>query len=281
MAKRLNPKSRREGLYLDTSQWEEAVSDLLRLQPQNVSKLIKDEAKLLVRDCIKLTPPTTGGKGVMSESLKRQEQAGQEAILGDLKKVIKDVTELRIYKNPKVKSWIDRAFKNHDWKLVLDIVGGGEGAGMQVPDNFHEKYRNKNGRVRSGGRFFIKDTKAKSKLMSYASKVFERIGKAKAGWVPAARKLKLAKRHYIKYIARHAGKGNVVMSLNKTPNPFVYVANLEAHAQKHNKSGKIMAVALKIRTQVIRDKVKKLMKLQAEAFNNKKDFHYNPLKDQR
>ena len=281
MAKRLNPKSRREGLYLDTAQWEEAVQDLLRLQPQNVSKLIKDEAKLLVRDCIKLTPPTTGGKGVMSESLKRQEQAGQEAILGDLKKVIKDVTELRIYKNPKVKKWIDRAFKNHDWQLVLDIVGGGEGAGMQVPDNFHEKYRNKNGRVRSGGRFFIKDTKAKSKLMSYASKVFKRIGKAKAGWIPAARKLKLAKRHWIKYIARHAGKGNVVMSLNKTPNPFVFVANLEAHAQKHNKSGKIMAVALKIRTQVIRDKVKKLMELQAKAFNNKKDFHYNPLKDQR
>jgi len=280
--KRLNPKTKLEGLYLDTTEWETAVQQLVALTGTDLGKLIKDEAKLLVRDCIKLTPPTTGGAGILKENLKKQEQSGKNAIVRDIRRIVKDVKDLDMYKNEKVKSWLNRAFKNHDWKLVLDIVGGGEGAGMQVPDNIHEQYRNKRGRVqRVVPKFWIKDTPARKKLLTYAKKVFERIGKAKAGWLPAARRLKLAKRHYIKFISRHSGKGMVSDNTKGTQNPFVIVANMEAHAQKHDSGGKIMAVALKLRTNVIYDKIEKLMKIHAENFNNRSQMAYNPKSDQR
>ena len=280
--KRLNPKSKREGLYLDTTEWEIAVQQLVALTGTDLGKLIKDEAKLLVRDCIKLTPPTTGGAGILKENLKKQEQSGKNAIVRDIRRIVKDVQDLDMYKNEKVKRWLNRAFKNHDWNLVLDIVGGGDGAGMQVPDNIHEQYRNKRGRVqRVVPKFWIKDTGKRKKLMTYASKVFERIGKAKAGWLPAARRLKLAKRHYIKFISRHSGKGMVADNTKRTQNPFVIVANMEAHAQKHDRGGKIMAVALKLRTDVIYEKIENLMKIHAENFNNRSQMAYNPKSDQR
>lgn len=280
--KRLNPKSNREGLYLDTSEWETAVRQLVNLGGVDLGKLIKDEAKLLVRDCIKLTPPTTGGAGVVKENLKKQEQSGKNAIIRDIRRIVKDVTELDMYKNPKIKKWLNAAFKNHNWKLVLDIVGGGVGAGMQVPDNIHEQHRNKRGRVqRTVPKFWVKDTAKRKKLMTYAGKVFERIGKAKAGWLPAARRLKLAKRHYIKFISRHSGRGMVADNTKGTKNPYVIVANMEEHAQKHDKGGKIMAVALKLRTQVIRSKIEKLLKIHAQNFNNRSQMAYNPKSDQR
>ena len=272
--KRLNPKSKREGLYLDTAEWEEAVEAYARMTGEDTRTIIKNEAKLLVRDCIKLTPPTTGGTGILKENLKKQERAGKKAILDDIQRVVKDVTQLKMYENPKVKKWIDRAFKNHDWKLVLDIVGGGVGAGKDIPPKYHEQFRDKRGRVNktTGGRFYIRDTKAKKKLNRYAKTYFDKIGQAKAGWLPAARALKLAaKNHYIKFISRHSGKGRVVMNLKKgTKNPFVIVANLEQHAQKHDKGGKIMAVALKIRKEVLQDKIVELHKERAKQFNQKK-----------
>ena len=280
--KRLNPKSKREGLYLDTTEWEVAVQELVNTTGEDLGKLIKDEAKLLVRDCIKLTPPTTGGAGVLKENLKKQEQSGKNAILRDIRRIVKNVQEMDMYKNPKVKKWLDRAFKNHEWNLVLSIVGGGMGAGMQVPDDLHEQFRNKRGRVNKVvPKFWIKDTAKRKKLMTYATKVFARIGKAKAGWLPAARRLKLAKRHYIKFIARHNGKGMVADNTKGTQNPFVIVANMEEHAQKHDRGGKIMAVALKLRTQVIRDKIENLMNMKAKNFNERSQMAYNPKSDQR
>lgn len=261
MATRLNPLSTREGLFLDTGEWEMAVRDLMKVAKTKLGKVVEDEAKLLVRDCIYLTPPTTGGAGIIKESLKKQQQAGEKAVTNDLKKVVKNVTQLQMYKNPKVKKWLDRAFKNHDWALVMDIINDKAGtAGMQVPSGFHEKHRNKRGRVKSGPRFYVKDTKNEAKLKAYANEVFKRIGKAKAGWLPAARRLKVAARDRIAFISRHRGNGRIAMKTKNTPDPFVYVANMVSHAQKHGREERIMAVALKYRTQSIRAKIEKVLK---------------------
>lgn len=261
MATRLNPLSTREGLFLDTGEWEMAVRDLMKVAKTKLGKVVEDEAKLLVRDCIYLTPPTTGGAGIIKESLKKQQQAGEKAVTNDLKKVVKNVTQLQMYKNPKVKKWLDRAFKNHDWALVMDIINDKAGtAGMQVPSGFHEKHRNKRGRVKSGPRFYVKDTKREAKLKAYANEVFKRIGKAKAGWLPAARRLKVAARDRIAFISRHRGNGRIAMKTKNTPDPFVYVANMVSHAQKHGREGRIMAVAMKYRTQSIRAKIEKVLK---------------------
>jgi len=261
MPTRLNPKSKREGLYLDTGEWEMAVRDLKKVVRTKLGSVIKDEAKLLVRDCIRLTPPTTGGAGVIKEKLKKQQQAGEQAITNDIRKAVKNVTKLDMYKNPKVKKWLDRAFKNHDWDLVMDIVNDKAGtAGMQIPNGFTEQHRNKRGRVKSGPRFYIRDTKSESKLMAYASEVFKRIGKAKAGWLPAARRLKVAKKDMISFISRHRGKGRINMKIKNTPDPFIYVANLVEHAQKHGREERIMAVAMESRVLSIRAKIEKALK---------------------
>ena len=73
----------------------------------------------------------------------------------------------------------------------------------------------------------------------------------------------------------------VIDNTKGTKNPYVIVANMEAHAQKHDRGVKIMAVALKIRTQVIRGKIETLMKIHAENFNNRRRMAYNPKSAQR
>ena len=50
------------------------------------------------------------------------------------------------------------------------------------------------------------------------------------------------------------------MKTKNTPDPFVYVANMVSHAQKHGREERIMAVALKYRTQSIRAKIEKVLK---------------------
>ena len=130
MPQRLNPKSNRQGLYLDTGEWEYELSRLRKHVKIKGGKLITNEAKLLIADCIKLTPPTDG-KHPLTTTLKQHEVAGQKAILTDFRKVIKDVTQLNMYKNPRIKKWLNRAFKNHDWGLVMDIINDKAGtAGM-------------------------------------------------------------------------------------------------------------------------------------------------------
>jgi len=166
-----------------------------------------------------------------------------------------------MYKNPRIKKWLNRAFKNHDWGLVMDIVNDHSGtAGMSVPAGWHEGSRNRRGRVKSGPRFYVKDTKKEAKLMAYAKEVFKRVGKAKAGWLPAARKLKLAQRHYIKFIKRHRGRGLIKMKTKNTFDPVIYIANLVDYIQKAGREQRIMAVALRHRADNIRLKIEKMVK---------------------
>ena len=96
--------------------------------------------------------------------------------------------------------------------------------------------------------------------MAYAKGVFKRMGKAKAGWLPAARKLKLAHRHYIKFIKRHRGIGTIRMKNMKSYEPVIYVANLVQHIQSAGRERRIMAVALKHRADNIRLKIEKMVK---------------------
>ena len=252
--------SKRQGLYLDTGEWEYELSRLRKHVKGKAGKLMTDEAKLLVADLIKLTPPTDG-RHPLTTNLKQHEVAGQKAILTDLRKVIKDVTQLDMYKNPRIKNWLNKAFKNHDWALVMDIINDHSGnAGMQVPTGWHEESRNRRGRVKSGPRFYVKDTKKEAKLMAYAKGVFKRMGKAKAGWLPAARKLKLAQRHYIGFIKRHRGRGLIRMKTKNTYDPVIYIANLVSYIQKAGREQRIMAVALRHRADNIRLKIEKMVK---------------------
>ena len=258
MPVRLNPKSKRDGIYLDTGPWESAVLELKEAVKTKTEKLIKDEARLLVTDCIRLTPPTTGGSGVVKESLKKQEKAGKDAIYGDLKKVIYRYTELNLYKNRRIKDWLGKAYKAGNWMLMMDIINDKAGqAGNKVPDKFHENMRNKRGRVSSNNkRLYVKN---EATIRQYAAKVFERIGKAKAGWLPAAKALKVAKRHRIAFISRHKGRGRVQIKGGNTFDTFVYVANLVDYIQKHGRERMIMAVAMKYRTSTIRKKITKII----------------------
>lgn len=263
MAKRLNPKSKRQGLYLDTAEWETEVANLLKHVKKSGGEVIANEAKHLVADCIKLTPPTTGGAGIIKEKLTDQFNAGKKAIKDDIKRVVKRYPELNLYKNEKVKRWLGKAYKAGNYNLVMDIINDASGkAGSKVPDNFHDKMRNKWGRIPKTNpkRFYVKN---EASINGYANKVYEQIGKAKAGWMPAARHLKLAKRHVNKFISRHRGKGMIRKNLGKTEKHFVYVANLVDYIQKHNGKSKIMAVAIRNRTESLRANIKKILELKA------------------
>lgn len=260
MPTRLNPKSKRQGLYLDTAEWETEVANLLKHVKKSAGDLIENEAKLLVIDCIRLTPPTTGGAGVMSESLSKQYKAGQKAIYNDIKKVILRYPNLSLYKNPKVKRWLGKAYKEGNWELVMDIIGDQSGkAGDRVPDNFHESMRNRRGRIPKTNpkRFYVKN---ESTIKEYAEKIYQKIGKAKAGWLPAAKGLKVPKRHRIAFISRHRGKGLIRKQVGKSLRSFVHVANLVDYIQKHGRERRIMAVAMKSRTNKIREKIANILK---------------------
>lgn len=235
----------------DASAYRKAVRDLVDRFHVDSGALLRDEARLLVRDLMQLTPPKNGG-GL---------SAGQRAAERDINRVFLPIRKaLKLLRSTlgesKTTSLIARLLRkgkfeeakrflmpNKVWNLRVrvrahsrngspvseyhqrrtvktgNIPGVDEATemttGATIDPAKHTSRRNRYGKV-LGRRYsqILLDNRAGQALRKYIQEVKDRVGFALAGWLPAADRMGF--RVADKWVARFRGKapGNVIDASN-------------------------------------------------------------------
>jgi len=235
------------------------LDELTREAKKSGNELLRQQAKLLVQDCIKLTPPTSGAKGVMSETIGAQKQSGERAVERDINKVIGALGELDLWKGRnKIKSAIQKDIKRGDMEAAANRLGGKKQkpiVALDIPKDYHKKFRNSRGRIKKPDtRLYVPK---KADKAAYIKEAKNSVMKGKAGWKKAALKLGLKSLHAS--IKRHAGKGMVQdATRDNNPNPTITVANLVKHVQEGGASLRVMSYAFKNRERAMRKSLQEM-----------------------
>ena len=219
-----------------------AIGNFILQTGRDSDKVLKDQAKLFVKDLIKVTPPF--GKATFSESYNEQRKSGEDAVERDIRKVF---IPLRVFaesvssRNPKLAAAILAAggivgsnVKTKKSKVVkssidmdaLDAIFrnmGMEGRVVRyVNPEIHQRARGRRGRVKRATPLFVVSEKS---LDSYITSVKKDVGKAKSGWLKAAIGLGVA--GIPNWIRRHLTPGVFVdKTLANNPEASITVGNL-------------------------------------------------------
>lgn len=185
---------------------------------QTMEETITGQAKLLVRDCVKATPPFTPGKN-FSESLAKQKEVGERAVHRDLARVYREaggykpLTEGRLARRvAKLVMRGDEAKAVEELKLSKINVAGIE---RRATKGYIESQRNKRGQVpyRKNQVVIIHDGQVPAFIPSafnernkpddpilreLLEERLARVGNAKSGWATAAQSLGLKLPRWIK-----------------------------------------------------------------------------------
>lgn len=141
-------------LEIDDKRFQEALRSFQAHSKRSVEDNLRSQAKLLVEDIIKVTPP--------NKNFKLNKSGGQQTIRTDLG---------RLFKASKAKGGVDATGRSH------------KGAETNL-SSIHLKSRNRRGRVPKG----ITRIKARG-LEAYKKEVISRVGRLASGWKAAANEL--------------------------------------------------------------------------------------------
>lgn len=263
---------------LDKGKWDNALRELAEVMGQTVEEACRGQARLVLRDCIRFTPPFTKKPyAPITESFKKQFEAGKEAIKGDILRVFRPANWLWTMTIDKKGQKSDRA------KAVAKFARKGDIAGIKKlfpagdkirrlkavekvanPLYYEQTRRTKTGRpprkfpgvlIHRGtvptweNRNNLKGMTTYGKLHQIFKEKVKGIGTAKAGWLYAADKLGLPSRDVPSWVRRHQGKVgtagvfDVVEGLKAT----VTCGNTLSWIQESGKTLRVVNMALKNR----------------------------------
>lgn len=218
-------------ISFDRNAFAEVSRRLLAVKRVTVERHILDQARLLGRDLIRLTPPFN--QHAITESFNVQRRTGESAVRRDIGRVFQPISNLAILKKSgasKLKRSFERALERRDLRALRAML---ESAGFQVelvetvePER-HEAARGATGRVRKGHRpAYVLDERA---LKRYVEAKVRDVGKTKAGWLAAADALNVP--GIPQWIRRHAGATPGLIRFERGPADFaVVLGNLVAYA---------------------------------------------------
>lgn len=245
--------------------------------PAGMTKLLRNEMRLLVQRCIEFTPPQTGaGKG------RAALQMGQQAIVKDVDNIVKgaDGGYLERLAETFGKTHVRQQIRRKDGSVFLtdlDIIGLSE----QELHTFHQSKRSKTtGRVstagqytRDVGRWVAHDvmTVPRELLTAYLKKQFKHVGKAKSGWNHAARMFAVKSAgSWPSWVKRHPGKGGAKDTLKGNLDGFLEAANTERAIGSLNSKARIVQKAFNSRAREISLKAKRILDAAIKKANARK-----------
>jgi hypothetical protein len=155
--------------------------------------LVKQEARLFVRDVVKVTPPASAGVSGM-----RAKKQGESAVAGDISKIYGTASRAYVelaLRDKKVADAFWKAMQAGDLvkaKALLQKEGGSRYRGLHSIAPFdggtmHKRFRNSQGRI-SRWRVVMLVTN-ESELRKYIKQEQGGVGILASGWARAARKL--------------------------------------------------------------------------------------------
>lgn len=180
------------GLYveIDFSELNKAIATYAVATGKELSDVLKDESRLLVKEVINLTPPAGGG--VTGAAAKRRGEAAVERDIGGLFvgrriKGRRQITKV-FGRTPKKRVFVKTKELHPDVRAIYDV--------RSAKDRFQGKFITRGQKAA----FYVDN----SKLVALRTAQKKKVGKLASGWVPA---LKALDSSGASWIERHLATG--------------------------------------------------------------------------
>jgi len=270
---------------LEIKPFLKAINAFRTASRKKTGSVLKEVAKLVVRDAMSLTPPNSSSSALVKKGKPAwavHKKMGEGAIANDLLGKGGRGGVFRVRKAStftKARKWQEKLGKDmagmqHSFWATKDGRVFGVEKNLYQPDatistmkKHHNKYRNKRGRVSTAGRkdvqigrhvFLDKMFVTPGRYKAYLKYVKGRVGMGKGGWNAAATALKVGRPKWIK---KHGSSGGrVKVSINHPIYPTIKIVNAIQHIQAHGTKNRVVAKALKSQTHNLKLRTEKAIK---------------------
>jgi hypothetical protein len=238
-------------------EFEAAIRKTTDLTGRLLVDVLKQQAGLIARDAMRLTPPF--GKNPFKESFGSQKKLGDEAVAKDVSLAFKPLSQYRIvgrewhFEHGNLGVQIQKAVKKKDFVLAEALL---EKIGLKplaiIRDASLTLHQNKGGRKHrfKGPAYRVANERSITRLRK---ELQSQVGEAKAGWVKAIRMFERAEK-VPRWIARHGERGGVVDEHPSTDKPSVTVGNSIAYVQ--DRAPQIVDVVWRVRVNAAKQQAK-------------------------
>jgi hypothetical protein len=240
---------------LNTAAFERQVAELINVTRRDSAEVLKQEAKLFVRDVVKHTPPF--GKAPATESFNEQKKAGEAAVDRDIRRAFLPLSRFGKGREDHVVEELKKLARqgriSAAQKMLKDLTGRDWEVFMTVEPQVHEMLR-KRGRVnrQRQPKIILKE----ASLRKFLAEKKKHVGKAKGGWAAAAAALGVKLPNWI---TKHGSPGSVQNQLNHATAPQITVSNLVGYIQGAGAELRIISRALESRTVAMKAKLEKIL----------------------
>lgn len=235
---------------VDYKAWADGVDYVLRHSRKTVQQVLNEEKRPFVRDLAALTPPT--GNAPLKEKTKEQQRFGNLAIARDVRKLFINADELKIVQKggelaDTIRKYVRRG-EVDKLETLFRRLGVNIPIAREASAIIHKYSRNNRGRtLGSKKRLLLRPQTAKRLITELQKKV----GMAKAGWKAAASGVK---ENLPVWVTRHSSPGYIIDGTMASA-PFIEVGNEVSYAQKHNRTARIMKIAIERRGESLKHRM--------------------------
>jgi hypothetical protein len=231
----------------DTREFENALIRFQRQTQLGWPEVIRMQARLLVERLIEWTPPFGKNKAAQTKGTRAVESDVRRVFIPfkDVPFLVKEIASQRLegmsseknldkvkFRDPSIQKLWDK----RDWdvlRLIFERSAEAQSRNMRVvrvPDPAEHQKARVSGRVRKGRRPTVVVEK-EAALRTYIRTVQKRVGKAKAGWIAAAR---LVAARFPAWIGKSGGEmlGRVRDQSNQADNPSITMSNEVGYASQ-------------------------------------------------
>lgn len=242
---------------VDSSKFQSALAEMQRFKRNGIGAVLRQQARLLTSDLVKFTPPFDP-KSPIASSLQSQRKVGEGAVSRDVNRAQKDIRELKMFQ-PGTNKNFEKLLRTRNipgLTLVLQRSGITNAKVFSEATMARHNYeRNRRGivPVRRDRNNYVLDRKAT--LNQIRREKMAQVGKAKAGWKPAANKFGPRLPNWIR---RHYGNGSVTDNSKANLRPYIQVTNNVPYIQSYAQVNRIVQRALDNRARNMRVNIQKL-----------------------
>lgn len=263
---------------IDRGHWANQMRRLNAALGETMEETLAGQAKLLVQDCVKATPPFTPGKN-FSESLAKQKAVGERAVHRDLARVYREAGGYKPLTSGRAAKRIAQLVMRGDEVKAVEALKDARihvaGIERRATKGYIDQQRNKRGQVPYrknqvaiihdgtipefiAAPFNDKNRPSDPILMELLDERLARVGNAKSGWTIPATALGLKLPRWIKK-QRGAGLG-VFKREGKGIKSAVTVGNGVPYIQETGRELGIMNWARKNRERNIEKQIRMTLK---------------------
>lgn len=239
----------------------EQLDGLVKATGKEAGRVVRDEARLFVKDVVKHTPPF--GETPSTETLNHQRKIGEAAVERDIRRAFVALEELKVMQGEETAlvGRLRELARQGKVQSIHDILRDelnfkNPNVAARVDPEWHETQRDKRGRVPGGKRRPRMVILNEGTIRKQIRAKQRRVGKAKGGWAAAADALGVKLPGWIK---RHGSPGQVQNRLDNIFNPSITMANLVGYIQGTGAELQIVNRALRNRVKVMKLKLERIL----------------------